>query len=637
MYDMDFTLPEGAKPWPGSLKEPVPLQSGTPVGDLDDGYYYSRWPHGRVRLLALVQGGRLLVWMRIEEHEKAGYFATEGSPWCAQHYYGDGRMEDFSPWDDSSKPYPADMSFEQWLTENLELMKPRPPGPEAEEMKRQYEEYTSRDQSRALPPRAGHILSEEGEPPADLEKVLQGFESCSYTTLGQLHERLVNYYHWEPGRARDFTNFVPQACAWAFRAPEYRQEPDTLLSPSWEKPSTHGEAPLESVPLYAQVRALALTLREKAWKDLKHWVHSLADVHPDFHRVGDGHEKLSWALVWTLPPGELCSFWMTMHAVELLLRQEASRRGVLWQYLQGVDGERFFHAASLAGAFLQASYCTSSWYFDPGALPWRGNLLLTRYNEDLADLIGTLDDDPVGKRFHQAHPGDTPGTEGHGAHHDAPQWMKAPLLVSLGEWVHGKCAGGPPAEGDERVVRLLGRYINDHGELLYERLTSFRHGELSYDFNFPPLWPGRGMTDMGGWTGYWKGRRSEFRQSGRLFLDNRSTAEIFPELKTNAFLHRVEVAATTLMGGEPDSSALWRGQEEDLGSFLASHGELSPEHITLLRDHIIGVPFTPGIGFVRLIAATHWVFSAFVPDAWEKPGNFLFPALRLVQWLLPVF
>jgi len=633
MYDMEFALPDGAKPWPGKLKEPVPLQSGTPVGDLEDGYYYSLWPDGRARLLALVQGGRLLVWMRIEEHEKAGYFATEGSPWVAQHYYGDGRMEDFSPWDDSSEPYPADKTFEQWIAENLELMKPRRQSPESEEMLRQYEEYKSQDRSGILPPRAGHILSEEGEPPVDLEKVLQGFESCTYTTAGQLHERLVNYFKWEPGRARDFTNFVPQACAWAFRASEYRQEPDTLLYPSWEKPSTHGEEPLESVPLYAQVRALALSLREKAWKEQKHWVHSLADVHPDFHRFGDDGEKLSGALVWTLPPGDLGPFWMTRHAVELRLRQGASRRGVLWQYLQRVDGERFFHAASLAGAFLQASYCTSSWYFDPGAFPWRENSLLPRFNEDLADLIGALDDNPGKIRFHHGHPYDTPGKGERGA----SQWMKAPLLVSMGEWVHHKCAGGPPAEGDERVVRLLGRFVNDLGELLCERLTAFRNGVLSYDFHFHPPWPGTAMTDMGGWTGWWRGQRNKFSGSGRLFLDNKSTGEIFPGLKSNAFLPRVEVAATTLVGGEPDASALWQEQEEDLGSYLASHAELSPEHITLLRDHIIGVPFTPGIGYIRLIAAAHWVFSAFAPDAWEKPGNYLFPALRLVQWLLPTF
>jgi hypothetical protein len=626
--EIDYELPEEVKPWPAGLDEPVPLQSSPSVGDLEDGRYFSRWPEGQLRLLASVKQGRLAAWIRVAEDGRAGYFGAEGPPWCAQHYYADGRLEDFSPWDDSSEPYPAEISFEKWVRHYMDsLLGTREKDPALAERERQYEEYLSRDRSHLPQPHAERILSGDGKPPRDLKKMLKSFDGCTWVNPGQCYERLVNHFEWDPGWARDFTNFVPQACARAFLDRKYHQEQDMFLYPAWDRPGARGEASLEEIPLYARVRELAVALRKKAWEEPKHWVHRLADIHPDLHRFGNDEEKLSWPIIWTLPPKGICGFWMTMHAVSLMLRQEASRQGALWRYLEKVDRERFFHAASMAGGFLQASFCTSAWYFDPPAFPWRERSDLKDLNEDLAELIGSIDHEPLLAGVQSAHP----------YNDSTPSWMKAPILASLGEWVHRRCADGPPGPDERPVIYLLGRFINDSGDLLRHRLRAFMQGYLNWDSDLPPQWPCPTMNDMGGWHGYWQGARSMVRERGESFAASEELQTILPDLPLNAFLHRVEVAGATLVRGEPGSSSLWSEQAASLEHYLAEHSALPPEHLSMLRDYVLGVPVMPGRGYVRLLAAAFWVFSAFAPEAWEQPKNYLFPALRLAQWMISVF
>lgn len=111
--------PWGAKvaPWPQLV--PVPLKSSLDCPGLADGLYSAVYPSGQLHMLAGVEGGQIAAWMwladgRAEAWHQAGRMA--------QKYFPDGRVEDFSPWDDSSKPYFQEKSFEEWVQESLDQL-----------------------------------------------------------------------------------------------------------------------------------------------------------------------------------------------------------------------------------------------------------------------------------------------------------------------------------------------------------------------------------------------------------------------------------------------------------------------------------------------------------------------------------
>jgi hypothetical protein len=95
---------------------PVPLKSSLACPGLADGLYSAVYPSGQLHMLAGVEGGEVSAWVwladgRAEAWHQAGRLA--------QKYFPDGRVEDFSPWDDSSKPYFVEQSFEEWVRESL--------------------------------------------------------------------------------------------------------------------------------------------------------------------------------------------------------------------------------------------------------------------------------------------------------------------------------------------------------------------------------------------------------------------------------------------------------------------------------------------------------------------------------------
>jgi hypothetical protein len=103
--------------WSSEVKEPEWGHSQSPVA-LRDGRYYSRWPSGAIRLLAHVKDGYLESWIRLNESSSAG---DSCRGWFAQRYYSNGRLENFSPYDDDSPPFPANSTFGEWVKEQVEL------------------------------------------------------------------------------------------------------------------------------------------------------------------------------------------------------------------------------------------------------------------------------------------------------------------------------------------------------------------------------------------------------------------------------------------------------------------------------------------------------------------------------------
>ncbi len=498
-------LPEGALEWPARLEEPWPLRP-PPALDVPDGCYYSRHPSGSLRLVAVIQRGQLAGWLRLEESPPSGYFRLEGSPWFAQRYHADGQLEDFSRDDDTSAPYPAELSLDQWAERLLERLTHRPKVPAWWlEQQRQYEEMIAGDRP---PPRQAEILSGTGEPPPDLEELLTSFEGINWGHPNQCYERLIHYFKWEPGPARDFTNFATAACAAALHPPAA----DTFLVPLWDEPTACDQRRLEEIPLYARVRALA---RENlATRDpFRSWVQCLASC---------ASARDSWSttlpcpIVWTVPSPGGSGFLQTRICIGLLLRQEASRQAVLAAYLQRVDPERFFAAASLAGAFLQSAYAT-------GDLP-----------PEMDDLIASL----RGRK---------------------------PLLLELGEWVHRSCSERKLEPSDEPVVHLIGWFVNERRPLIHECLRSLRSGELYWagSFSWSPEWPrpGRDATVSGG----------EIRALADEFQARFELAVRLPRFERNRFLHRAEVAGMHAVDGPPDKSSLAKQTRKELREHLKAH------------------------------------------------------------------
>lgn len=90
---------------------------------LEDGLYDARWPSGRPRLVACVEEGRVRRWLTLEDGRPAGCLDVGH---CAQRFYADGFMEDFSPWDDSSPRYRATVPFPDWVQDALRQVRGEP-------------------------------------------------------------------------------------------------------------------------------------------------------------------------------------------------------------------------------------------------------------------------------------------------------------------------------------------------------------------------------------------------------------------------------------------------------------------------------------------------------------------------------
>lgn len=112
-----FLIKRDFRSWNPEVKEPEWGHSQSPVA-LRNGRYCSRWPSGALRLLAQVKDGYLESWIRLNEASTAG---DSCRGWFAQRYYSNGQMENFSPYDDDSEPFPATSTFGEWVKEQAEL------------------------------------------------------------------------------------------------------------------------------------------------------------------------------------------------------------------------------------------------------------------------------------------------------------------------------------------------------------------------------------------------------------------------------------------------------------------------------------------------------------------------------------
>ncbi|GMU57980.1 MAG: hypothetical protein AMXMBFR33_71260 [Candidatus Xenobia bacterium] len=110
-------VPSKARPWPSELAEPIPMV-GQKSWKLADGAYYSVYPGGQLRLAARCRE-HLLSWLLLDQELPWGYF---GEPTGGQYYYWNGYLEDFSPWDDDSEPYPCPVPFADWARTHLDEM-----------------------------------------------------------------------------------------------------------------------------------------------------------------------------------------------------------------------------------------------------------------------------------------------------------------------------------------------------------------------------------------------------------------------------------------------------------------------------------------------------------------------------------
>ncbi|MBS2039507.1 hypothetical protein JST97_31260 [bacterium] len=106
-------LPSKAKPWPARMMMPKPPNRPHQVPP--DGIYYKLYGDGQLELVAWSEKGQM-IYLFLEHGRAAGYFHVHLG---GEQYYEDGRMEDFTPWDDSSPAYYVEKSFEEWVCESL--------------------------------------------------------------------------------------------------------------------------------------------------------------------------------------------------------------------------------------------------------------------------------------------------------------------------------------------------------------------------------------------------------------------------------------------------------------------------------------------------------------------------------------
>ncbi|MFN8613194.1 MAG: hypothetical protein U0931_36990 [Vulcanimicrobiota bacterium] len=106
-------VPSQARPWPAKMALPTPPNRPGQVPP--DGVYYKLFGDGQLQLLAWAEKGQM-IYLRLEYGRAAGFFHVHMG---GEQYFEDGRMEDFSPWDDSSPPYYVEKSFADWVRDSL--------------------------------------------------------------------------------------------------------------------------------------------------------------------------------------------------------------------------------------------------------------------------------------------------------------------------------------------------------------------------------------------------------------------------------------------------------------------------------------------------------------------------------------
>lgn len=94
--------------WP---EGPIPANaSATGKYRMANGIYALYHPDGRLRFLCRVVSAQVECWLNLGADGRSGHF-DDGN--TGEAYGQDGRMETFSPWDDSD-PFPAKIPFEEW-------------------------------------------------------------------------------------------------------------------------------------------------------------------------------------------------------------------------------------------------------------------------------------------------------------------------------------------------------------------------------------------------------------------------------------------------------------------------------------------------------------------------------------------
>ncbi len=96
---------------------PSPLY-GESINAVRQGLSYTLYPDGQLKYV-FGRTHSVLDYLWLEQGNPGGYFWIMKS---GEMYYADGRMEDFSPWDDSSPHYPAELDFPEWVAKAFELL-----------------------------------------------------------------------------------------------------------------------------------------------------------------------------------------------------------------------------------------------------------------------------------------------------------------------------------------------------------------------------------------------------------------------------------------------------------------------------------------------------------------------------------
>jgi hypothetical protein len=113
-------LPPGLKPWPQGLDVPSFGQMTQEVPGLSGGLYFKCWPGGQLQTVINVESGKIVECLGLEDGTADGFW--QAGVW-AQKYYRNGQKEDFHPWADNDPAYPAEVTFEEWVSSFIGGMK----------------------------------------------------------------------------------------------------------------------------------------------------------------------------------------------------------------------------------------------------------------------------------------------------------------------------------------------------------------------------------------------------------------------------------------------------------------------------------------------------------------------------------
>ncbi len=312
-------LPRGTRNWPGDRPLPEPLAPSSVVS-LEDGLYSARWPNGRLRLFAAVEDGRVRRWLTLEETGKAGCIDLGNT---AQTFSAEGRLENFSPWDDNSPSYVAQVDFASWVQEQVRAVVGEEPGPQ--------------------PVAPAAVL----EPIPPLPAILKDLEAWPGTHEfgSQLQFHVESRFHLDALEAASVTECL--SAAFDDGLPEFFWEAH------WEGRFGCRRRPWTDLALFREARLLQPSKRIR--RNLDACSTHLRPSQGCRIRF-PGPKNLS----------QTCPLRALQVLCELLLRQEASRKGS-----PVVCDEKFLARASLAGALLLAPDTNAPLDFVDRAQPWR--------------------------------------------------------------------------------------------------------------------------------------------------------------------------------------------------------------------------------------------------------------------------